>query len=108
MPTHPELLDWLAVEFRDGGQSLKALHRQIVTSHTYRQASAVGDVQQSEIARAVAEDADNRYLWQMARRKLDAESVRDSVLMIAGSWIARWEDRRFGISFWKARTFPPL
>ena len=41
LPTHPELLDWLAAEFRDGGQSLKQLHRLIVTSATYRQASTV-------------------------------------------------------------------
>jgi len=79
-PTHPELLDWLAVEFRDGGQSIKQLHRLIVTSATYRQAScASGDATAAE-----AIDADNRFLWRMNRRKLEAEAVRDSVLSVAG------------------------
>ncbi len=76
-PTHPELLDWLAVEFRDGGQSLKKLHKLIVTSATYRQTS-----QGVEAFEKV--DADNRYLWRMNRRKLEAESVRDSVLFVSG------------------------
>ncbi len=78
LPSHPELLDWLAVEFRDGGQSLKALHRLIVTSAAYRQRS---DVMQD---RGVAIDAENRLLWRQGRRKLEAEAVRDAVLMVAG------------------------
>jgi hypothetical protein len=79
-PTHPELLDWLAAEFRDGGQSIKQLHRLIVTSSTYRQvSSATGDV-----AAATAIDADNRFLWRMNRRKLEAEAVRDAVLSVSG------------------------
>ncbi len=78
LPSHPELLEWLAVEFRDGGQSLKALHRWIVTSATYRQRS---DVAQE---RASAMDADNRLLWRAGRRKLEAEAVRDATLMVAG------------------------
>jgi len=77
LPTHPELLDWLAVEFRDGGQSLKKLHKLIVTSATYRQSSR--GVEAFEKV-----DADNRYLWRMNRRKLEAESVRDSVLFVSG------------------------
>lgn len=76
-PTHPALLDWLACEFRDGGQSFKTLHRLIVTSRTYRQSSA------SHSANA-ALDSDNRFLWRMNRRKLDAESVRDSFLSVSG------------------------
>lgn len=72
-PTHPELLDWLAIAFRDGNQSIKNLHRLIVTSATYRQSSA----HQPENARR---DADNRYLWRMNRGRLDAESVRDAIL----------------------------
>src|SRR5207237_1964345 len=72
-PSHPELLDWLAVEFRDGGQSLKALHRLIVCSSAYRQSSA----DKAEHARR---DGGNRLLWRMNRRKLDAESVREAVL----------------------------
>lgn len=79
-PTHPELLDWLAVEFRDGGQSIKQLHRLIVTSATYRQASCASD----HASAAEAIDADNRFLWRMNRRKLEAEAVRDSVLSVAG------------------------
>ena len=77
LPTHPELLDYLAVEFRDGGQSLKKLHRTILLSETYRQAST-GDAKAEKI------DAGNQYLWRMNRRKLEAEAVRDGVLQLAG------------------------
>ncbi len=77
LPTHPELLDYLAAEFRDGGQSIKKLHRAILLSEAYRQAST-GD------ARAEKIDAGNQYLWRMNRRKLEAEAVRDSVLQLAG------------------------
>jgi hypothetical protein len=77
-PTHPELLDGLAVELRDGGGSLKGLHRLIVTSRTYRQSS-------QHNAAAAAIDADNRYLWRMNRQRLDAESIHDAVLAIAGT-----------------------
>ena len=76
-PSHPDLLDWLAADFRDGGQSLKRLHRQIVTSATYRQASA------SDEARS-ALDGENVGLWRMNRRRLEAEAIRDAVLMVAG------------------------
>ncbi|MCI0456659.1 MAG: PSD1 and planctomycete cytochrome C domain-containing protein [Gemmataceae bacterium] len=78
LPTHPELLDWLAVEFRDGGQSFKQLHRLIMLSSAYRQASAHDE------AKAKL-DADNRYLWRQNRQRLDAESVRDSVLAVSGT-----------------------
>lgn len=77
-PTHPELLDWLATEFRDGGGSLKALHRLIVTSATYRQSSA-------EVEAFAAIDSDNALLWRQNRRKLEAEAVRDAVLAVAGT-----------------------
>jgi hypothetical protein len=76
-PTHPELLDWLAVEFRDRGQSFKKLHKLILLSSAYRQACIHNDA----YARV---DADNRYLWHMNRRKLDAEAIRDSVLAVSG------------------------
>ncbi|HZW30647.1 MAG TPA: DUF1549 and DUF1553 domain-containing protein, partial [Isosphaeraceae bacterium] len=76
-PSHPELLDWLAVAFRDGGGSLKALHRLIVTSSVYRQSSRHDPV-------AARRDADNVYLWRMSRNRLDAESLRDAVLQISG------------------------
>ncbi len=77
-PSHPELLDWLAVWFRDDAKgSLKALHKLIVTSGTYRQSSAPN-------AEASAIDPDNRLLWRMNRSRLDADSIRDSVLAISG------------------------
>ncbi len=75
-PTHPELLNWLACNFRDG-DSFKRLHRLIVTSAAYRQASA----HDPEAAKC---DADNRLYWRMNRQRLDAESVRDSVLLLSG------------------------
>ena len=76
-PSHPELLDWLAAEFRAGGGSLKKLHKLIVTSATYRQAVR-------HDAAAAAKDADNRLLWRMNRGRLDAETVRDAVLQASG------------------------
>jgi hypothetical protein len=76
LPTHPELLDYLATTFRDDGGSLKRLHRLIVTSAIYRQASRHN-------VKAAAIDADNKYLWRMNRTRLDAESVRDAVLLAA-------------------------
>ncbi len=78
LPTHPALLDWLAVELRDHGGSLKHLHRLIVTSATYRQSSA-DDPKKS------LKDADNRFLWRQNRRRLEAESVRDAVLSVSGT-----------------------
>ena len=76
-PTHPQLLDRLAVEFQDNGGSFKNLHRLILTSAVYRQSSR-------ENPRYAKIDSDNRYLWRMNRLRLDAESVRDSVLSITG------------------------
>ncbi len=77
LPSHPGLLDWLAAEFRDGGGSLKTLHRQIVTSATYRQA-AMGNAAAEKI------DSGNTLLWRQNRRKLEAEAVRDAVLAVSG------------------------
>jgi len=76
-PTHPGLLDWLAVEFRDGGGSLKKLHRLLVTSAVYRQSSATRPD-------CATTDAGNAFLWRMNRRRLDAEQVRDSILQASG------------------------
>lgn len=76
LPSHPELLDWLACELRDGGGSLKHLHRLIVTSGTYRQSSSHRDY-------AASFDEDNRLLWRMNRLRLDAECYRDFVLAAA-------------------------
>ncbi|MEZ6055677.1 MAG: PSD1 and planctomycete cytochrome C domain-containing protein [Planctomycetaceae bacterium] len=77
-PSHPELLDWLAVDFRDSGESLKRLHRQIVVSRAYRQQSAHNNPLATEF------DPDNRLLWRQQRRRLDAEEVRDAMLMTSG------------------------
>jgi hypothetical protein len=77
LPTHPELLDWLATDFRDGGQSIKQLHRLIVNSSVYRQAS---DFRPG----SAAIDGGNRYLWRMSRRRLEAEEIRDSILAVSG------------------------
>ncbi len=79
-PTHPELLDWLAVELMENGWSMKKIHRLMVTSAAYqRQSSSVeGSTGNSEV------DPDNLYLWRMNSRRLEAEAVRDSVLWVTG------------------------
>ena len=91
LPTHPELLDWLAAEFRDGGGSLKKLHKLIVTSATYRQRSSTfqsrvpGPSADLDIGMSSYQaDSENRLLWRQNRRKLDAESLRDATLFVAG------------------------
>ena len=76
-PTHPELLDWLTSEFQKNGESLKWLHRQIVASAVYRQRS-------SSHASHAKIDSGNRFLWRMERSRLDAESLRDSILAVSG------------------------
>lgn len=93
-PTHPELLDWLATRLLAQGGPLKALHREIVTSDTYCQLSAHRD-DQSRV------DADNRVLWRMNRRRLDAESIRDALLRASGTLDLRMggpSDRQFVLS----------
>jgi hypothetical protein len=76
-PSHPELLDWLAVWFQDHGGSIKELHRLILNSAVYQQSCRI-DPHLAEL------DTDNRLLWRMNRTRLDAESIRDTVLQIAG------------------------
>ncbi|MBY0523486.1 MAG: DUF1549 and DUF1553 domain-containing protein [Gemmataceae bacterium] len=76
-PTHPALLDWLASEFTRQNWNMKPMHRLIVTSNAYRMDS-MND------AASVALDRDNRYLWRMNSRRMEAELVRDSVLHVAG------------------------
>lgn len=76
-PSHPELLDWLAVTFREGGWDMKKLVRMIVTSHTYRQSSQF-------IAVGSPSDPENRLLARGPRFRLDAEVVRDAALSVAG------------------------
>jgi hypothetical protein len=77
-PSHPELLDWLAVEFMESGWSMKHLHRMIVTSDAYRRVSSSRDPEAMKI------DPENRWLWRMNTGRMEAESLRDSVLSIAG------------------------
>jgi hypothetical protein len=76
-PTHPELLDWLAVEFAKAGWNIKALHRLIVTSSVYRQSSAPQPGAESI-------DPGNQLLWRMRLRRLESEAVRDAVLAVSG------------------------
>ena len=77
-PSHPELLDWLASELIDSGWSLKSLHRLIVTSRAYRQASDLRP-------EAIAVDAQARLLWRYPPRRLEAEALRDAILAVSGS-----------------------
>ncbi len=76
-PSHPELLDWLAIEFVERGWSIKEMHRLIMNSRTYRQSSRITDDRQTL-------DPPNRLLSRMPLRRLDAESIRDSLLFVAG------------------------
>ncbi len=78
-PSHPHLLDWLASAIRERGWSLKNIHRLILTSATYQQASAWR-------AEAKEIDADNRFLWRHPPQRLDAEPLRDAMLQISGQW----------------------
>jgi hypothetical protein len=76
-PSHPELLDWLAEKFQNDGYRLKSMHRLMVTSATYRQSS-------SPDAIALKIDADNRLLWRKTPLRLEAEEIRDAVLVATG------------------------
>jgi mono/diheme cytochrome c family protein len=76
-PSHPELLDWLADEFVRSGWSVKGLHRLMVLSATYRQAS-------EETGKGVMVDPENTLLWRMNRRRLEFEPLRDALLAVAG------------------------
>ncbi|MDE0915974.1 MAG: PSD1 and planctomycete cytochrome C domain-containing protein [Planctomycetota bacterium] len=77
-PSHPELLDWLAMRLMREEWSLKQLHRLILLSDTYRQASAPN-------SEALARDADTRLLWRFPPRRLEAEVIRDCILQLSGS-----------------------
>jgi len=77
-PTHPELLDWLADRLMRSGWSLKALHRDILLSKTYRLASAAE-------SKNAAVDPGNRWYWRHDRQRLDAEETRDALLAVAGT-----------------------
>lgn len=78
LPSHPELLDWLASELRRSGGSLKSLHRQILLSRAYQRSSAIDP-------QATAIDPDNRLIWRASIRRIDAESYRDSLLHLANA-----------------------
>ena len=77
LPSHPELLDWLTIWFEQNGESLKALHKLLLATSTYRQSSG----NNATYAKA---DKDNRLLWRMNRSRLDAEAIRDSILLVSG------------------------
>jgi hypothetical protein len=77
LPSHPELLDWLAVKFMDDGWSIKTLHRLMLLTHAYRMQSVPNP-------RAQQIDPGNRLVWRMPRRRLDAEELRDALLAVSG------------------------
>jgi hypothetical protein len=78
LPTHPDLLDYLACELRENQWSLKHIHRLILESATFRQAS-------TPRAMALKKDGDSRYLWRFPPRRLEAEAIRDSILAVSGA-----------------------
>jgi hypothetical protein len=92
-PTHPELLDYLAVEFMKRGWSIKQLHRLIMTSEAYRMASAYESTVDRE------NDPQNEYLWRFRAQRLDAEVVRDSILTASGG---------LNLTIGGPPVFPPL
>jgi len=87
-PTHPELLDWLATQFMAQGWSLKAMHKAIVMSQTYRQSSSIAQGAASNepemLSGALLTDPRNYLLWRQTRLRLDAEIVRDVTLTASG------------------------
>ncbi|HLW68140.1 MAG TPA: DUF1549 and DUF1553 domain-containing protein [Gemmataceae bacterium] len=122
-PTHPELLDWLAARFMSEGWSIKKLHRTIVLSNTYKQASSNADVglrnaeskksgslvsiRNTELRVSNAEDPENRLLGRFSRQKLDYEGLRDSLLYVSGQLDETAGGRAvdlFGPAFSKRRT----
>jgi hypothetical protein len=94
-PSHPELLDWLAATTLECGGSIKTLHRLIVSSAVYRQSVPMDSPQ-------AVHDADNIWLWRQNRRRLDAESIHDAILMLAG----RLDQRMGGPSVQQFRLSP--
>ncbi len=89
-PSHPELLDWLAAEFIRSGWSVKHMHRLIVLSTTYRQSSMSNAI-------AADKDADVRYLWCFPSHRLEAESIRDSMLAVSGQLNLKMQGRGFNL-----------
>ncbi|HWG43203.1 MAG TPA: DUF1553 domain-containing protein [Gemmataceae bacterium] len=107
-PSHPQLLDWLAKEYQANGWRLKPLHRRIVLSNTYRQASRLD-------ARASAVDASNRLLWRYPSHRLEAEAIRDTMLQVSGALNRRmggpgyhlWEYSGYVINFKPKTVYGP-
>ena len=93
-PTHPELLNYLAHQLIESGWSMKSIHRLIVTSATYRQSSRY-DAEQASI------DAGNRFLWRKTPQRLEAETIRDAILMISG----KLNPTMYGPGYHDFRTF---
>lgn len=79
-PTHPELLDWLAVELQESGWSMKHIHRLIVTSNTYRLSSSTANAN----AESTKVDPDNKYYWHANPLRMEAQLIRDSLLQLSG------------------------
>jgi hypothetical protein len=79
LPTHPELLDYLAVEFMNRGWSIKQMHRLLMTSDAYQMSSSYDEPGSREA------DPQNQYLWRFRVQRLDAETVRDSILAVSGA-----------------------
>ena len=92
-PTHPALLDWLAVEFMNRGWSIKQMHRLMLTSEAYQMASAYESAADRE------KDPQNQYLWRFRAQRLDAEIVRDSILAASGG---------INLTIGGPPVFPPL
>lgn len=91
-PSHPELLDWLAAQFRSSGYRMKQMHRLIMLTEAYQRSSKVS-------VTTLDEDPENRLLARFPRRRLDAEEIRDSLLLVAG---------RLDLSVAEAHPFPPV
>jgi hypothetical protein len=110
-PSHPELLDWLTDRFLQNGWSMKKLHRLIVLSNTYQQSSTAPTDKV-----ALQKDPDNRLLWRMTTRRLDAEQIRDAMLAsvgklnrkIGGPSVEFKETRRSVYLKWFRNTKDPL
>ena len=102
-PTHPELLEWLADEFVKSGWSVKHMHRLIMGSAAYRQASVAN-------AAGLSRDADSRLLWRFPPRRLEAETIRDTMLAVSGRLNLEMGGR--GFDLFKSRGglsgFPPI
>jgi hypothetical protein len=102
-PSHPELLDWLACEFRDGGWDERRLHRLLVLSATYRQSARA-------TAASLARDPDNVLLARQRRQRLPAEAIRDQALAVSGLLVAGLGGASVRIhqppGIWEAVAFP--